>query len=82
MQSIFISKKVVTSIISNKKKDVTTSRKRTIKFDKIFLYHDKSIKKHRDYVQIFNDDFSFDFQRFFDEKFENCIRYAISNKKI
>jgi hypothetical protein len=51
MQSIFISKKVVTSTVSSQKEHVTTLRKRTIKFDKIFLYHDKSIKKHRDYVK-------------------------------
>jgi hypothetical protein len=51
MQSIFISKKVVTSTVLSQKKDVTTSRKWTIRFDKIFLYHDKSIKKHRDYVK-------------------------------
>jgi hypothetical protein len=51
MQSIFISKKVVTSIVSSQKKNVTTSRKQTIKLDKISLYHDKSIKKHRDYVK-------------------------------
>ncbi len=51
MQSIFISKKIVISIVSSQKKDVTTSRKRTIKFDKISLYHDKSIKKHQDYVK-------------------------------
>jgi hypothetical protein len=51
MQSIFISKKVVTSTVSSQKNDVTASRKRTIKFDKILLYHDKSIKKHRDYVK-------------------------------
>jgi hypothetical protein len=51
MQSIFISKKIVTSIVSSQKKNVTASRKRTIKFDKIFLYHDKSIKKHRNYVR-------------------------------
>jgi hypothetical protein len=30
---------------------VTASRKRTIRLDKISLYHDKSIKKHRDYVK-------------------------------
>ncbi len=30
---------------------MTASRKRTIRFDKISLYHDKSIKKHRDYVK-------------------------------
>ncbi len=51
MQLIFISKKVVTSTVFNQRKDVTTSRKRTIKLDKISLYHDKSIKKHRDYVK-------------------------------
>jgi hypothetical protein len=51
MQSIFISEKIVTSTVSSQKKDVTASRKRTIRFDKIFLYHDKSIKKHRDYVK-------------------------------
>jgi hypothetical protein len=51
MQSIFISKKVVTSTVSSQKEDVTASRKRTIKLDKILLYHDKSIKKHRDYVK-------------------------------
>ncbi len=65
MQSISMLKKVVQSTVSNQKKDVTTSRKQTIKFDKIFLYHDKSIKKHRDYVKnltttfrLISDDFS------------------------
>jgi hypothetical protein len=51
MQSVFISKKVVTSIVSSQRKDVTTSRKWTIKLYKISLYHDKSIKKHRDYIK-------------------------------
>jgi hypothetical protein len=51
MQSIFISKKMITSIVSSQKENVTASRKRTIRFDKISLYHDKSIKKHRDYVK-------------------------------
>jgi hypothetical protein len=51
MQSISISKKVVQSIVSSQRKNVTASRKRSIKLDKIFLYHDKSIKKHRDYVK-------------------------------
>jgi hypothetical protein len=50
MQSISISKKVVQSTISSQRKNVTASRKRSIKLDKISLYHDKSIKKHRDYV--------------------------------
>jgi hypothetical protein len=65
MQSISISKKVVQSTISNQKDDVTASRKRTIRFDKILLYHDKLIKKHRDYVKnltttfrLISDDFS------------------------
>jgi hypothetical protein len=41
------------------------SRKRTIKLDKIFLFHDKLIKKYRDYVKnlttifrLISDDFS------------------------
>jgi sialic acid synthase SpsE len=51
MQLISISKKIVQSTISSQKKNVTASRKQTIKFDKNFLYHDKSIKKHRDYVK-------------------------------
>jgi hypothetical protein len=51
MQLIFISKKIVVLTVSSQKKNVTTSRKRTIIFDKIFLYHDKLIKKHRDYVK-------------------------------
>jgi hypothetical protein len=51
MQSISISKKVVQSTIFSQKEDVTASRKRSIRFDKISLYHDKSIKKHRDYVR-------------------------------
>jgi hypothetical protein len=51
MQSISISKKVVQSTVSSQKEDVTASRKRSIKFDKISLYHDKSVKKHRDYVK-------------------------------
>ncbi len=36
MQLISISKKIVQLIILNQKENVTTSRKRTIKFDKIF----------------------------------------------
>jgi hypothetical protein len=51
MQSISISEKVVTSIVSSQREDATASRKRTIRFDKISLYHDKSVKKHRDYVR-------------------------------
>ncbi len=51
MQSISISKKVVQSTIFSQKENVTASRKRSIKFDKISLYHDKSVKKHRDYVR-------------------------------
>jgi hypothetical protein len=51
MQSTSISKKVVQSTISSQRKNVTASRKRSIKLDKIFLYHDKSIKKHRNYVK-------------------------------
>jgi hypothetical protein len=51
MQSISISKKVVTSTVSNQKENVTTFHKQTIRLDKIFLYHDKLIKKHRDYVK-------------------------------
>jgi hypothetical protein len=51
MQSIFISEKVVASTVSSQRKDVTASRKRTIRLDKILLYHNKSIKKHRDYVR-------------------------------
>jgi hypothetical protein len=51
MQSISISEKVVTSTVSSQKENVTTWRKRIVRFDKISLYHDKSIKKHRDYVK-------------------------------
>jgi hypothetical protein len=51
MQSIFISEKVVTSTVFSQKENVTALRKRTIRFDKIFLYHDKLIKKHRDYIK-------------------------------
>ncbi len=51
MQSTSISKKVVTSIVSSQSKNMTASRKRTIKLNKISLYHDKSIKKHRDHVK-------------------------------
>jgi hypothetical protein len=51
MQSISISKKVVQSTISSQKENVTASRKQSIRFDKISLYHDKSIKKHRNYVK-------------------------------
>jgi plasmid maintenance system antidote protein VapI len=51
MQSISISKKIVQSIVSSQKKNVTASRKRTIRLNKISLYHDKLIKKHRDYVK-------------------------------
>jgi hypothetical protein len=51
MQSTFISEKVVTSTVSSQKEDVTASRKRIVRFDKILLYHDKSVKKHRDYVR-------------------------------
>jgi hypothetical protein len=65
IQSISISKKIVQSTISSQRNDVTASRKRTIRLDKILLYHDKLIKKHRDYVKnltttfrLISDDFS------------------------
>jgi hypothetical protein len=51
MQSISIFEKIVQSIVSSQNVNVTASRKRSIKLDKIFLYHDKSMKKHRDYVK-------------------------------
>jgi Fe2+ transport system protein B len=51
MQSISISEKVVTSTVSSQRENVTASRKRIVRLDKILLYHDKSIKKHRDYVR-------------------------------
>jgi hypothetical protein len=39
------------SIKNSYTNDVLASRRRTLKFDKIFSYHDKLIKKHRDYVR-------------------------------
>jgi hypothetical protein len=51
MQSTSISKKVVQSMISSQKENVTASRKRMMKLDTISLYHDKLIKKHRNYVR-------------------------------
>jgi hypothetical protein len=65
MQSISTSMRIIQSIVSSQIVDVTASRRRTIRFDKIFLYHDKSMKKHRDYVRnltttfrLISDDFS------------------------
>jgi hypothetical protein len=72
MQSIFISKKVVASTVSNQRKDVTASRRRTIKLDKISLYHDKSIKKHEDHVKNLTTIFRLIFDDF-STKNEDCI---------
>jgi hypothetical protein len=75
MHSISISKKVVQSIVSSQKEDVTASRKRSIKLDKIFLYHDKSIKKHRDYVKNLTTTFRLIFDDFSTKNFK--IVYAM-----
>jgi hypothetical protein len=77
MQSISISKKVVQSTISSQRENVTASRKRSIKFDKIFLYHDKSIKKHRDYVRNLTTIFRLIFDDFSTKDFK--IVYAMQS---
>jgi hypothetical protein len=77
MQSISISKKVVQSIVSSQKEDVTASRRRSIKFDKISLYHDKSIKKHRDYVKNLTTTFRLIFDDFSTKDFK--IVYAMQS---
>ncbi len=70
MQSISISKKVVQSTISSQKENVTASRKWSIKLDKISLYHDKSIKKHRDYVKNLTTTFRLIFDDFSTKNFK------------
>ncbi len=77
MQSISISKKVVQSIVSSQREDVTASRKRSIKLDKISLYHDKSIKKHRDYVRNLTTTFRLIFDDFSTKDFK--IVYAMQS---
>ncbi len=77
MQSTSISKKVVQSTISSQKEDVTASRKRSIRFDKISLYHDKSIKKHRDYVRNLTTTFRLIFDDFPTKDFK--IVYAMQS---
>jgi hypothetical protein len=77
MQSISISKKVVQSTISSQKENVTASRKRSIRFDKISLYHDKSIKKHRDYVRNLTTTFRLIFDDFSTKDFK--IVYAMQS---
>jgi hypothetical protein len=77
MQSISISKKVVQSIVSSQKENVTASRKRSIKLDKISLYHDKSIKKHRDYVRNLTTIFRLIFDDFSTKDFK--IVYAMQS---
>jgi hypothetical protein len=77
MQSISISKKVVQSTISSQKEDVTASRKRSIRFDKISLYHDKSIKKHRNYVRNLTTTFRLIFDDFSTKDFK--IVYAMQS---
>jgi hypothetical protein len=77
MQSTSISKKIVQSIVSSQKEDVTASRKRSIKLDKIFLYHDKLIKKHRDYVKNLTTIFRLIFDDFSTKDFK--IVYAMQS---
>jgi hypothetical protein len=77
MQSISISKKVVQSIVSSQREDVTASRKQSIRFDKISLYHDKSIKKHRDYVKNLTTTFRLIFDDFSTKDFK--IVYAMQS---
>ena len=45
-------------------------RKRTLKFDKITLYHDKSVKKHRDYVRNLTTTFRILSDEFFNDEFK------------
>jgi hypothetical protein len=51
MQSTSALEKLLITSTTSRTNDVVASRRRTLKLDKIFLYHDKSIKKHRDYVR-------------------------------
>jgi hypothetical protein len=64
-------------VVSNQREDVTTSRKRSIKFDKISLYHDKLIKEHRNYVRNLTTIFRLIFDDFSTKDFK--IVYAMQS---
>jgi hypothetical protein len=51
MQSTSASEEPLITSATSRTNDALISRRRTLKLDKIFLYHDKSIKKHRNYVR-------------------------------
>jgi hypothetical protein len=51
MRFTSISKRLVEFLMQNQFEEFVASRKRLIRFDKISLYHKKSIKKHQDYVR-------------------------------
>ncbi len=50
MRFIFISEKLVEFLMQSQFEEFVALRKRSIRLDKISLYHEKSIKKHRNYV--------------------------------
>jgi hypothetical protein len=49
-----ISKRFIEFLMQNQFEEFVTSRKYSIRLDKISLYHEKLIKKHRDYVRNLN----------------------------
>ncbi len=70
MQSTFASKEFLITSTMNRANDALASRRRTFKFDKIFLYHDKSIKEHRNYVRNLTTIFRLIFDDFLTKNFK------------
>jgi hypothetical protein len=70
MQSTLTSEKLLITSTTSRTNDVLASRRRTLKFDKILLYHDKSIKKHRDYVRNLTTTFRLIFDDFSTKNFK------------
>ncbi len=70
MQSTFASEKFLITSTTSRTNNALTSHWRTFKLDKIFLYHDKSIKKHWDYVRNLTTTFHLIFDDFSTKNFK------------
>jgi hypothetical protein len=64
MRFTSISERFVEFLMQSQFEEFVASRKRSIRFDKISLYHEKSIKEHRNYVRNLRTTFRLIFEKF------------------
>ncbi len=81
IQSTFASEESLITLTTNRTNDVLASCRRTLKLDKILLYHDKSIKKHRDYVRNLTTTFRLIFDYFSTKNFKIVYVMQFLTKK-